>query len=75
MSEWKPIESAPMDGSDIDLWCNHRRITDCYWKPSANEGAGWYRHVGNHEYTGMPIEEKVIGAIHWMPIPEPPLDK
>lgn len=26
-----PIESAPKDGTVIDIWCEHGRISNVYW--------------------------------------------
>lgn len=37
MSEWQPIESAPRDGTRVDLWMVNndgvaRRVADAYWE-------------------------------------------
>lgn len=69
--QWRPIESAPKDGTLIDLWAEcwdangkmvFRRIPNCHWYEDKNR-SGW---VGLYsaEYP-----------THWMPIPEPPEEK
>lgn len=72
MSEpWQPIETAPKDGSEIDLWCmdivgEGFRATNCSWNPT----------FGNWQHRDYPITEAfmTIGvyATHWMPIPPSP---
>lgn len=73
MTEWQPIETAPKDGTRVDLWVEVSllgagRETDCYWDrgawfiPANNYGDGCSTYDGQ-----MPT--------HWMPIPEPPLSR
>ncbi len=65
MGEWKLIETAPRDGTEIDLWVvdnrwdgNARRYTDCSWHPGDPEPnayghqfmPGWYHSEANGEY-------------------------
>lgn len=64
-SDWQPIETAPRDGTAVDLWWVNRRLTDCRWS--------------SVEYsTGVPwgwmnaIHGRIIRATHWMPLPAPP---
>lgn len=73
--EWQPIETAPRDGTVIDLWVTERgypgeRITDCQWSTrtlrggAIREGWGW---------GPSDDPEFVSGDVtHWMPPPEPP---
>lgn len=76
---WQPIETAPKDGTMIDLWSNGRRVTDSFWgKPdhSCGEmgeycdsdwhgaGPGWVDTM-----FGEFLEEK---PTHWMPRPKAP---
>ena len=67
---WQPIETAPRDGTVIDLWCSHGRIPCCSWRVAGNFNgdSAW------HNESGFPIEyghPKKIPT-HWMPLPEPP---
>lgn len=66
MSEWKPIESAPKDGTPFYVWMpgwdGHgplvRTARTTYWHNSFLNG-------------GMPNEE-AFKPTHWMPIVAPP---
>ena len=70
MSEWRPIETAPKDGTIIDLWISQRgRRPGCAWvdNPEIEQRIGhcWadecFRVVSLGDY-----------ATHWMPLPERP---
>jgi hypothetical protein len=72
--EWQPIETAPKDGTTIDLWVSAAdcafRAVDFKWEVTETQKQGqWVRaekpldwHYGN---VGML-------ATHWMPRPAPP---
>ena len=66
-----PIETAPKDGTVIDLWSDeYGRLTDCYWgAPMAYEGGetGWV-HAHSNEWAESPDE-----FTHWRPLPLPPV--
>lgn len=65
MSEWQPIETAPMDGTKVDLWLVNAdgegwREADAYWVTDKNVDPydsrrgrrdGWF--APNHDYDGM----------------------
>lgn len=69
---WMPIESAPRDGTLIDLWLDAngekpaRRVTDCFW----DKDAGHWRQKGNSFHFGQKAFPQVLLA--WMPLPPPP---
>lgn len=73
MSAWQPIETAPKDGTNIDLWAkqwrvqddgfNYRRFRTCYWTKGdsmTNRSAYWMHLDSGWRPT------------HWMPLPAPP---
>lgn len=81
MCEWRDIETAPKDGTKVDLWLidekgNGWRIPDAFWGYD-----GWayednqFRYC-EYEYkgTGDQIRDRArfARATHWMPIPKGP---
>jgi len=76
--DWQPIETAPRDGTVIDLWEVEKnfgasRATDCRWCKFPIRGGvreGWgYGLADDPDFLSGEVT-------HWMPLPEPPtLDK
>jgi hypothetical protein len=69
MSNWKPIETAPSDGTRILTWgrLHDDGGVDMGETPSVQysfwDGQHWYSDdLGTHQPT------------HWMPLPKPPAD-
>ena len=69
---WQPIETAPKDGTVIDIWTttewDHipQRFTSCWWWKPGHESAQW---------RGIPHDPMNWVPTHWMPLPEPPQEK
>lgn len=85
MTDWQPIETAPKDGSEIDIW---EYCHDPVWRPDPKdrgiengirytnvrwEDRAWHQF---QDYLGDWVD--VAGAdnhytvSHWMPIPQAP---
>jgi hypothetical protein len=74
--DWQPIETAPKDGTVIDLWGygwngKYRRMANCRWYDELGDGefTGW-----EQEYAESPSYRNLRGVTftHWMPLPPPP---
>jgi predicted esterase len=68
MSEWQPIETAPIDGTDI-LVCMTHNLSDDEWETVQwvdyyFPDAGWIIFRGRVDIPFPPT--------HWMPLPEAP---
>ena len=58
MTEWQPIETAPMDGTDVLVWCGGPMFIACM------EVGRWFFDRTDHSVKPLPT--------HWMPLPLPP---
>ena len=80
MSGWQPIDTAPKDGTPLDLWA-----VDIFTDGRPQEGgrypdAGWHEgrwfHFDPIAGDNVPIEVEWSNgktvATHWMPVPEGP---
>jgi hypothetical protein len=80
MAEWQPIETAPKDGTPVDLWLvtkfsDHlkeptrcRRITDAAW----DDQWLWFNGIFTAHVEGVRDGDWKAVATHWMPLPSPP---
>ncbi len=82
MGEWRPIETAPQDGTRVLIsWRNYDgtpRVAEAWWaKPSEGATADqcyWQAmdrivlSANTHRSRGG----APLGATHWMPLPAPP---
>jgi len=60
---WRPIETAPKDGTEFLAWFESGLQDICYWcAPPRSAKAGFHRH--GKAWT--------VGPTHWQPLPAPP---
>ena len=80
MKGWQPIDTAPRDGTLIDVWIGGEfpgRRPDVSWRePSDSE---WWVHGGDTIETPDATWHDCFGPLgrceqptHWMQLPEPP---
>lgn len=81
VERWQPIETAPKDGTVIDLWADQRRVTSCYWGLPAHccGEMGSYCDSEWHDLKdgwvddmNEPLGEYRGNPTHWMPLPDAP---
>jgi hypothetical protein len=69
-SGWQPIETAPKDGTVVDLWAHWpehdrwMRTADAVWDAGAQNWKSGFYHFGQYSYPPT--------VTHWMPLPAPP---
>lgn len=66
INQWQPIETAPLDGTQIDLYAENPkvRIPDCRFDIDSGEWECWFEGKGF-----LPID---LMFTHWMPLPDAP---
>lgn len=65
MSGWKPIESAPKDGTQILLYAPAWRAPNTGWTFGSDDWQACpYHHAGDPRWK----------PTHWMPLPDPPTE-
>ena len=63
MTRWRPIETAPKDGTEVLVFVPPNRLSVNPFVAQARNPTGaqwWARRVGS------------IKPTHWMPLPDPP---
>ncbi len=72
MTDWRPIETAPKDGTTVDLWTIETRPTKRYAKRVTSCR---YSVCDKGWVTSPPETRFVIGSpTYWMPVPNPPTE-
>ena len=77
---WQPIETAPRDGTEIDVWVDGHRVCNVHWSFSRSGTTG--EPIDDPAWDGWAVDgasgqsytpNYVRGTpTHWMPLPEPP---
>jgi len=82
--KWQPIETAPRDGTKIDVFMDGKRFTDVFWDYSYyidSEGLkvvddywkGWRKDgETGMSYTPNYLDNMGKAVSHWMPLPITP---
>lgn len=68
-SEWLPIEGAPKDGSEVDVWTSEGRETDAVYKD------GCWRVWGMGGFDQMGYVRMAYQPTHYRPLPSPPKEQ
>jgi len=66
LSEWQPIETAPRDGTEVDLWKGKHRLPNCHFH--CGEWLWWNTTSVDDEPSWL----KVKDPTHWRPLPPGP---
>ena len=79
---WKSIDTAPKEGTKIDLLFPypHGRAINCFWLPNTTASGGmWVWRTPTWEGGAVLPEDhwmlngySFIEPSHWMPVPTPP---
>lgn len=77
MSEWQPIETAPMDGTPIIVFSTYRMSKPpvvVVWKENPTSGDvqfdPYWADAATNEGTALYFND--VYFTHWMPLPPPP---
>lgn len=73
MSEWRPIETAPKDGTLVDLWSAtyNARLPDCKFEQEEwDEQGHWYQAYSENPSCSHYVSDDAL--THWMPRPPAP---
>ena len=70
--QWQPIESAPKDGTIVDLWCRRGddefRFVNCRW----GQPTWGTQPVGPMNWLGIEDSYKTVDPLCWSyPLPPP----
>lgn len=72
---WRPIETAPKDGTVVDLWYGDQRYPNCEWDRSyaslPEQFCGWAQNYAERPGSTYPLPPG-FRPTHWRPLPEPP---
>lgn len=75
---WQPIETAPKDGSKVDVWVTpparslstggYGRVSDCWF----SRGSWWFYDETKYASDPANCRSEVWNVTHWMPLPPAP---
>ncbi len=71
-NQWRPIDTAPKDGTPVDVWSRGRRITDAQYDRLSGSWLFW--GLEDYENEALVPFPSTCDPTHWMPIPEAPCE-
>lgn len=74
--QWQPIETAPKDGTAVDLWTSYgERVPNAEYKVLRNRVTACWAYSLGYGENGYELWDEVFPApTHWRPVPDPPSD-
>jgi hypothetical protein len=73
LMEWKPIETAKKDNSEVLGWSVDERYLMSFWDYDFSDRP--YKINPINKYTGWLSESRIVNPTHWSPLPEPPIQQ
>lgn len=71
---WRPIGTAPKDGTEVDLWADGERKADSFWGVPSFSKLDPPTWVQDRPDLGHPVPI-YDEPTHWRPKPPPPTDE
>lgn len=71
---WKPIKTAPKNGTVIDVWLGNASPEDVefYCSPGTRRSANWHWFQGRFRpFSGLNVLVTTVDPTHWRPLPPP----
>lgn len=75
-NDWQPIETAPKDGTVVDLWAGSR-LANCFWNQDPIADANDDDSCWCQQYSELPTASFSLAdydpqPTYWMKVPEEP---
>jgi len=73
--EWRPIETAPKDGTVVDVWLGDADEIEraFYCTGGTRRSPGWWWYQGKWRPNGgLTVFLTLVQPTHWQPLPAPP---
>lgn len=71
--EWRPIDTAPIDGTIVWLYCSDNVQREGWFETGRNFDQPFNDWTSGWETQGeYDVGYNSISPTHWMPLPEPP---
>jgi hypothetical protein len=67
---WRPIETAPKDGSAVLVYFPDIGVCEVLWSTQVFEDGFW--SVSDNKFEDRPLRGWSTEPTHWMPLPDPP---